>query len=346
MKVLLIKMSSMGDIFHTFPAVTDLIQCRPNIELHWVVEEGFAEIVSWHPGVKRIIPIALRRWMTMRNKAAWQEFKQWKSELNQTQYDLVIDAQGLLKSLVIAKSSKSNNIQGFDKKSARESWVSFFYHQSYFVDKNLHAVQRTRQLLSKIGQYQMHESFTFGIQQYFAPIEKKPKQLIFIVGTSWNTKLWAAEQWKQLTKIALAEGFQVEIIWGSENEKTLADDIMRECSGATRPCERMSITAVAEKLVAATAVVGLDTGFSHLAGALEIPTIALYGPTSPAKVGLIGEHTDNLQLENSLECMPCHKRHCKLLPEKSIDCPPCLSNIQARRVWEVLQQKISTNSHY
>jgi heptosyltransferase-1 len=341
MKVLLIKMSSMGDIFHTFPAVTDLLKFRPDVELHWVVEEGFAEIVSWHPGVKRIIPIALRRWMTMRNKTAWQEFKQWKSELNQTQYDLVIDAQGLFKSLLIAKSSQSNNIQGYDKKSARESWVSFFYHQSYFVDKNLHAVQRTRQLLSKIGQYRMDESFTFGIQQYFAPIEKKPKQLIFIVGTSWNTKLWSAEQWKRLTKIALTEGYQVEIIWGSENEKALADSIMQACPGATRPNERMSITAVAEKLVSATAVVGLDTGFSHLAGALEIPTIALYGATSPIKVGLIGEHTHNLQLDNPLDCMPCHKRQCKLLPEKSTDCPPCLARIEAENVWLLLMKKLS-----
>jgi heptosyltransferase I len=337
MKVLLIKMSSMGDIFHTFPAVTDLIQHRPDIELHWVVEEGFAEIVSWHPGVARIIPIALRRWMKMRNKSAWQEFKQWKAELNQTRYDLVIDAQGLLKSLLIAKSSQSNNIQGYDKKSARESWVSFFYHQSYFVDKNLHAVQRTRQLLSKIGQYPINHHFSFGIQQFFAPIEKQPKQLVFVIGTSWTTKLWDPESWKQLTQLALVAGYQVDIVWGSEEEKFLADSIIQACPGSTRPNERMSITAVAQKLVAATAVVGLDTGFSHLSGALEIPTIALYGATSPTKVGLIGEHTHNLQLENPLDCMPCHKRQCKLLPEKSTDCPPCLARIEAENVWQALK---------
>lgn len=343
MKILLIKMSSMGDIFHTFPAVTDLLQFQPDTELHWVVEEGFAEIVSWHPGVARIIPISLRRWMKMRNLQAWQEFKQWKAELNKTQYDLVIDAQGLFKSLMIAKSSKCKNIQGYDKKSARESWVSFFYHQGYFVDKYLHAVQRTRQLLSKICQYPIDENFTFGIQQYFAPIQKKPGQLIFIVGTSWSTKLWAPEEWKTLTNIALAAGYQVDIIWGSEEEKALADSIVHDCPGATRPDKRMSITSVAEKLVSATAVVGLDTGFSHLAGALEIPTIALYGATSPVKVGLIGAHTRNLKLENELDCMPCHKRYCKLLPEKSTDCPPCLSGIKAQLVWQVLLKKIAVN---
>lgn len=332
----------MGDIFHTFPAVTDLIQHRPDIELHWVVEEGFAEIVSWHPGVTRIIPIALRRWMKMRNKTAWQEFKQWKAELNQTQYDLVIDAQGLFKSLLIAKFSQSNNVQGYDKKSARESWISYFYDQGYFVDKNLHAVQRTRQLLSKIGQYHINNSFSFGIQQFFAPIEKKSKQLVFVIGTSWTTKLWAPEKWKQLTQLALSAGYQVDIMWGSEEEKNLADSIIQACPGSTRPSERMSITAVAKRLVAASAVVGLDTGFSHLAGALEIPTIALYGATSPIKVGLIGEHTHNLQLENPLDCMPCHKRQCKLLPEKSTDCPPCLAGIEAGNVWDQLLAKLAS----
>lgn len=340
MKVLLIKMSSMGDIFHTFPAVTDLLKFRPNIELHWVVEEGFAEIVSWHPGVARIIPIALRKWMKMRNKTAWKEFKEWKAELNKTQYDLVIDAQGLLKSLFIAKSSQSNNIQGYDRKSARESWVSYFYNQSYSVDKSLHAVQRTRILLSKIGQYQIDKHFSFGIQQYFAPIEKKQNQLIFIVGTSWTTKLWSPEQWQMLAKIAISAGYDVEIIWGTESEKLLAESIIKVCPEATRPLERMSITAVAQKLVAATAIVGLDTGFSHLAGALEVPTIALYGATSPIKVGLIGNHTRNLQLEKILDCMPCHKRQCKLLPEKSVNSPPCLANIDAVYVWEALQDKI------
>lgn len=342
MKVLLIKMSSMGDIFHTFPAVTDLLKFRPDIELHWVVEEGFAEIVSWHPGVARIIPIALRKWMKLRNRSAWKEFRAWKAELNKTQYDLVIDAQGLLKSLLIAKSSHSNNIQGYDKQSARESWVSFFYHQGYFVDKNLHAVQRTRQLLSKIGQYAINHHFSFGIQQFFAPIQKKPKQLVFVIGTSWTTKLWDPEKWKRLTQLALAAGYQVDIVWGSEDEKFLADSIIQACPGSTRPDKRMSITAVAQKLVAATGVVGLDTGFSHLSGALEIPTIALYGATSPTKVGLIGEHTHNLQLENPLDCMPCHKRQCKLLPEKSTDCPPCLKLISAPLVWNQLLVKLAS----
>ncbi len=340
MKVLLIKMSSMGDIFHTFPAVTDLLQHRPDIELHWVVEENFAEIVSWHPGVTRIIPIALRRWMKMRNKTAWQEFKEWKAELNQPHYDLVIDAQGLLKSLLVAKSTRTTNIQGYDKQSARESWVSFFYHQDYFVDKNLHAVQRTRQLLSKIGQYSINNYFSFGIQQYFSKIEKKSAQLVFIIGTSWTTKLWQPEKWIELTQLALTAGYQVDIMWGSEEEKRLADTITKTCPGSTRPEEKMSITAVAERLVAATAVVGLDTGFSHLAGALEIPTIALYGATSPIKVGLIGSHTHNLQLEQPLDCMPCHKRQCQLLPEKSTDCPPCLARIDAEKCLAIIDEKI------
>jgi heptosyltransferase-1 len=92
--------------------------------------------------------------------------------------------------------------------------------------------------------------------------------------------------------------------------------------------------------VAAAAVVGLDTGFAHLAGALETPTIALYGATSPDKYGLIGAHTRNLRLDEPLDCMPCHKRQCRKLPENSDDTPPCMTGITTNHVWQVLTEML------
>ena len=112
----------------------------------------------------------------------------------------------------------------------------------------------------------------------------------------------------------------------------------------TRAQQRMSITTIAEKLVEAAGVIGLDTGFSHLAGALETPTIALYGPTSPAKVGLIGEHTHNLQVEHHLTCMPCHKRQCKWLPENSSETPPCMNGIKPFDAWSTLATTIANTT--
>lgn len=339
MKILLVKMSSMGDIFHTFPAITDLKVAYPNVEIHWVVEEGFAEIAAWHPSVNKVISIALRRWMKQKSLESFRAYRQWRKALREHEYDVIVDAQGLLKSGLVAKAARGI-VHGYDKDSARESINTWFQDISHFVSKDQHAVTRTRELFAKTFSYPLTTPLNFGIQQHFSHVESKPNQLVFIIGTSWTTKLWSESGWIDLAKRAIAQGYQVDIMWGSDGEKVLAQRIIDACPEATRPQERMSITAVAEKLVAAAGVVGLDTGFSHLAGALEIPTISIYGPTSPEKVGLIGEHTHNLQLSPPLPCQTCHKRVCKLLPEQSTEPPPCMSEIGADKVWEMLLTRL------
>ncbi len=340
MRILLIKMSSMGDIFHTFPAISDIKQRFPDAVIDWVVEDGFKEIVDWHPAINKVIPIHLRRWVKSRTRTDWREFIAWRRELRTQTYDLILDVQGLLKSAAIAKCAKGTTISGYDKLSAREPVSRWFYKETFTVDKEQHAVERTRQLVGKALGYTPGKRLNFGINQNFTHIQKNPRKLIFIIGTSWVTKLWAASEWKALTQIAINANYQVEIIWGSAEEQAIADSIIASCPAASRPEQRLSITTIAEKLVEASGVVGLDTGFSHLAGALETPTIALYGATSPTKVGLIGEHTCNLQMPEPMDCMPCHKRHCKWLPEHSIDTPQCMTSINAELVWTELQKKI------
>lgn len=337
MRILLVKMSSMGDIFHTFPAISDLKKHFPDADIDWVVEDSFKEIVEWHPQVRKVIPVNLRRWVKQRDKKSWQEFIAWRKALRTEDYDYVIDAQGLLKSAAIAKCAQGKGIDGYEKNSAREPIAHWFYSRTHVVDKNQHAVERTRQLVGKTLGYTPEAKLNFGINQNFTHIKKNPRKLIFIIGTSWVTKLWATSEWQVLTKIALDAGFNVEIIWGSSEEQAIADQIINACPQATRPMQRLSITTIAEKLVEAAGVVGLDTGFSHLAGALETPTIALYGATSPVKVGLIGDHTHNLQLNEALDCMPCHKRHCKWLPENSHETPQCMTGIKAQEVWLALE---------
>lgn len=341
MHSLLIKMSSMGDVFHTFPALTDLQRCRPDVRIDWVVEENFADIAAWHPAVNRVIPISLRRWVKHRGKSDLRQFKDWRNEFQTERYDLVLDAQGLLKSAVIAKLANTDNRHGYNGESARESIASWFYQVKHAIPQQQHAVERTRQLFAAAFDYEQPDAMRFGIQEHFAHVRKEPNQLVFIMGTSWSTKLWSPEGWEELTRTAVREGYQVEMIWGSDDERELADNVIQQVPEATRSIERLTIPQVAEKLVAATAVVGLDTGFAHLAGALETPTVALYGPTSPDKVGLIGDHTRNLQLSPALDCMPCHKRECRLLPEGSTDTPPCLSGIQASTVWRRLQETLA-----
>lgn len=343
MKILLIKMSSMGDIFHTFPAISDLKTHNPDIVIDWVVEYGFKEIVEWHPAIRKTIPINLRRWMKRRGANSWREFTTWHKELRAEEYDLVIDAQGLFKSAAIARMSKNAIIHGFDRKYARESIAAIFYNHSYEVSKEGHAVERTRQLFGKIFDYTPSPKLNFGIKKKFSHVIKNPQKLMFIIGTSWVTKLWSTQHWQTLTALAINEGYDVEVMWGSPEELAIAERIIAACPKATRPQQRLSITTIAEKLVEAVGVIGLDTGFSHLAGALETPTIALYGATSPTKVGLIGAHTKNLQIEPPLHCMPCHKRQCKWLPENSTDTPPCMHGIKPEQVWQTLVLKLAAD---
>jgi len=337
MKILLVKMSSMGDIFHIYPAISDLGNRFPDAEIHWVVEEGFAEIAAWHPAVARVIPIGIRRWTKKPSARGVGAFVAWVRELRRTKYDLVLDAQGIMKSVVVAKAASGRELHGYDKKSVRNKWSSRFYGRKHPVKSGGHAVEQLRELFGAVFGYSPDEKLSFGIAHHFRHIEKDARKMVFIVGTTWLSKMWAVEHWQRLAGLALTEGYNVEVIWGNDAEREMADEIIAAHPAVTRWDERLPIAAVAEKLVGAAGVVGLDTGFSHLSGALETPTVALYGPTSPAKVGLIGPHTRNLQMENPLPCVPCHKRTCKLLPEGSTQTPPCLASLAPETVWRELR---------
>jgi heptosyltransferase I len=246
MRILLVKMSSMGDIFHTFPAISDIKKNYPDADIDWVVEDSFKEIVAWHPGVRKVIPIHLRRWVKQRGKKSWQEFTQWRNQLRTEDYDIIIDAQGLLKSATVAKCAKGQGVDGYDKHSAREPITHWFYKRCHSIGKDQHAVQRTRQLVAQSLGYTPSEKLNFGINQNFTHIEENPRKLVFIIGTSWVTKLWATSEWQALGKIAIDAGFSIEIIWGSSEEQAIADKIISVCPQATRPEQRLSITRIAE----------------------------------------------------------------------------------------------------
>ncbi|MGC9385867.1 MAG: lipopolysaccharide heptosyltransferase I, partial [Hydrogenovibrio sp.] len=145
----------MGDVFHTFPALSDALQAWPDLQVDWVVEEAFAEIPQWHPAVDQVFPIALRRW----RKTFWQrstrhEIRTFFQTINQTHYDLVLDAQGLLKSLWVLRKIRSGTRVGFDWQSAREPLASGGYQRKISVPKAQHAITRLRQLFSAALNYE------------------------------------------------------------------------------------------------------------------------------------------------------------------------------------------------
>mgnify|MGYP003604329080 FL=1 len=158
MRVLLIKTSSLGDVIHTLPALTDAARAIPGIQFDWVVEEGFAEIPTWHPAVAQVIPVALRRWrknlLQTWKSGEWAAFKQ---RLREGRYDLVIDAQGLLHSALLTRYVDAP-VAGLDRASAREPLASRCYDRPCAVAWGQHAVERVRQLFAQALGYSLPQS--------------------------------------------------------------------------------------------------------------------------------------------------------------------------------------------
>ncbi len=301
MRVLIVKTSSMGDVIHTLPALTDARRARPGIEFDWVVEESFAEIPSWHPAVARVIPVAIRRWRKNLVES-WHshEWKQFRADLQRYHYDLVIDAQGLLKSAWITRFVKAPAV-GLDRHSVREPLASLVYRHKYTVPKTMHAVERTRSLFAQALGYELPKGENgeplkgdYGIDphRFYGSTQESPN-VVFLHATTRDDKHYPEPYWKRLAQTLTAEGYRVRLPWGAEHERARARRIADGIKGV-EVLPRLNLQGVASVLAQASAVVAVDTGLGHLSAALNVPTISLYGPTSPALVGAYGENQIHL----------------------------------------------------
>lgn len=332
MRVLIVKMSSLGDIIHTLPAITDAAYHVKNIKIDWVVEEAYAEILSLHKHVDRVIPCKLRLW---RKKPFYYQ-KEWlafKEDLLAANYDLVIDAQGLLKSAFIVRQVPSP-AAGYSYKSCTESLAIAAYDHKYFVPNQQHIINKTRELFSLALKYTYNSKvLDYGLNVSPESIEQN-KYLIFAHGTTWKNKHWPYAYWRSLAKIAHTEGIQVKLPWGNAAEKEQAEKVAAGLSNAT-VLPKTSLKDMAQVISQSTAVIGVDTGFVHLAAALDITSIELFGATDAQKVGGIGQNHIVATSKQILKCMPCWKRKCT---HKDADIyATCMHGITPDRVWKLLQ---------
>lgn len=340
MRVLLIKTSSMGDVIHTLPALTDAMQHLPGIQFDWVIEKSFAEIPTWHPAVAKVIPIALRRWRkNLFSRDTLSALKTFKTELGAAApYDLILDAQGLVKSAWIGFLTKGLRA-GLDFKSAREKWASLAYQKKYTVNFKQHAIIRMRQLLSQaLGYALTEEKPQFGLHVNLKKYTQnlKTADLILLHGTTWASKQWPETYWQQLAYQAAESGMRVMLGGGNVEEAARAERVAKTHPGIfAQPF--LSIAQMAALLAEAKCVVAVDTGFAHLAAALSVKTICLYGSTSAVFTGVMGAHAFNLSAD--FPCAPCLKRECTY-PHASEVRPACFTQLTPARVWEL----ISTSS--
>jgi heptosyltransferase-1 len=276
-------------VIHSLPALTDAARAIPGIQFDWVVEEGFAEIPTWHPAVAQVIPVALRRW----RKNLWQtlrsgEWRSFKQRLQAIDYDLVIDAQGLLKSALLTRYVKAP-VAGLDRQSAREPLASRFYDRPQTVAWGQHAVERVRQLFALALGYPLPAGVgDYGLsRERLVAGEVSPPYVLFLHGTTWASKHWPEADWRALAEHLDSRGLAVRLPWGSEAEKARAERIVAGLQHAS-VLPKLNLRGVAAAIAGARACVAVDTGLGHLAAALDVPSISLYGPTLPSKVGAYG----------------------------------------------------------
>nr|WP_262924114.1 lipopolysaccharide heptosyltransferase I [Stutzerimonas nitrititolerans] len=285
---MLIKTSSLGDVVHTLPALTDAQRAIPGIQFDWVVEEGFAEIPAWHPAVAQVVPVAIRRW----RKNLWQtlrsgEWRRFKARLRETRYDLVIDAQGLLKSAWLTRYVKAP-VAGLDRDSAREPLASRVYDRRYAVPRDQHALERVRQLFAQALGYELPQGIgDYGLDRAQLATPGEEPYLLFLHGTTWPSKHWPEAYWRELAERMSAFGWAIRLPWGNAEEKARAERIAEGIAGAS-VLPRLNLGGVAKVVAGARACVAVDTGLGHLAAALDVPCISLYGPTLPGRVGAYG----------------------------------------------------------
>lgn len=289
-RILLVKTSSLGDVVHNLPAVTDLRNRYPDLEIDWAVEESFAEIPVLHPAVSEVIPVAPRRWRrNLASAATWREIRDLRQRFRCRDYDAVIDTQGLLKSALIARLAPGRRF-GLDWSSAREP-LRPLYHQTFHVSWSLHAVERNRQLVGKALAYTLPTGLDYGIVAP-APLSATPgaeagDYAVLLHATSAQEKLWPERQWVKLGDHLHHRGLHVVLPWGSEQERSRSEHIAALLKHATVP-RRLSLSEAAALLGGARVVFGVDTGLTHLSVALGTPTIGIYCATDPAATGLYG----------------------------------------------------------
>jgi heptosyltransferase-1 len=294
-RVLFVKLSSLGDVVHHMPAVTDLARARPGTHVAWAVEEAYAGLVKLHPAVAQSIPVALR---SLRRRplspALWSRLVATRRELRRGAWDFVVDTQGLLKSAMVARFARSASF-GLDRQSARERAAARFYDVKIAVPRALHAVERNRRLVAQVFGYPVEGPADYGLAAPASPPEWAPQvpYTVFLHAASRASKRWPEDRWVALGQAANEAGLDVVLPGGNEAERATAARIAARLARASA-APAMDLTQAAALLAHARCVAGVDTGLTHLAAALAVPTVGIYCSTRPELTGLHAPNAVNV----------------------------------------------------
>lgn len=334
MRVLFVKLTSMGDLIHALPAITDASRAIPGISFDWVIDKKFSEVAKWHPAVKNIVPSSHRKWKKdFIGSMKRGEIQQFIRAVRKEKYDLVIDGQTSMKSAFIMLLTRGLRC-GLDQHSSREWLAHLAYQRKYYVDKQWHAIKRLRYLFSKVLGYPFIDTQPdYGIANttFEIPTLALPKPyLVLVHNASWQSKLWPEAYWRQLIVLAERDGFNVLLPWGNEAEKQRAARIAhRHLNAYVLPFCTLSQHATILKN--SKGAICSDTGLSHLAAALNVPAVTLYGSTSTQFIGTTGLHQQHMV--TAFACKKCYKQECYYDNQLHSDAL-CQLTMRPDMVWE------------
>jgi len=286
--ILFIKTSSLGDVIHQMPALTEARRHRPDARFAWVVEEAFAPLVRLHPAVSEVIPVATRRWRTkVLASSTWREVASFRRALREHSYEDVIDTQGLVRSALIARIARGRR-HGYDADSIREPAASWLYDVQHTVPRDLHAIARNRLLTGLALGYAPAGPLDFGLsREALAPRRGEPYGILFHA-TARAEKEWPEASWVALGRTLAARGVPLVLPWGSPHEHARSGRIAAALPNARVP-ERQPLDHVARLVAGASFVIGADTGLLHLAAAVGVPLVAIFVGSEPSLTGPMGQ---------------------------------------------------------
>jgi heptosyltransferase-1 len=286
-KIAIVKLSALGDIVHAMVALQFIKAHSPPIQIDWIVEESFAGVLKNNPDIENILTVNLKSLKA--NKAGiFQQIKNVRQyALNH--YDLVIDAQGLIKSAIIARLAGSR-VAGFDADSIREKPASWFYNVKVACAYDENTIDRNaRVLASPLGMSITREQilnkkpflfFKNEDPRLYDYLQKDRKNIVLVIGSTWDSRNYPVNK---LVKIARALAQNFLVVWGSEQEREKAQWMATQ-SGNIQVMPRLDLNSLKALMSGADLVIGNDTGPAHMAWALNRPSITLFGPTPVSRI--------------------------------------------------------------
>jgi heptosyltransferase-1 len=285
--VLVVRPSSLGDIVHALALVSDIRSHLPHMAIDWVAEEDFVPLIALDARIRRIIPVAFRRWRHwLFEQHTWREVSLFRNEIRRETYAAVLDLQEQVKGALIARIARGRR-HGPDRASIREPIATLAHDAHHAIDPRQHLIDRCRQLAAAALGYRIEGPPRFELTPPTGTSTGcHPRPYVVLVhSTSRPDKLWPEAHWQELIRSLARDGRRVVLPWGSGAEKQRSERLAHAAGAAEVPA-RMSLPGMARMLADANMVIGVDTGLVHLAAALGTPTLSLFTATDPALAGV------------------------------------------------------------